>query len=349
MKSFIRSPTWIAPSQGFVDPKNEGPKNFEYTAEEKQKFREDPDMFLAYRKKIEADMNRTFDTFLKDSEKQQSARVEFAKLMKNRLNNDERLAEALTPKWAVGCRRLTPGQNFLETLVKENVEVVTEDIDHVEAEGIVTKDGTLHRVDAIISATGFDTSYRPRFRLVGRHGVELADQWADTNAVEAYLALAIPGYPNYFTTEDKVRSQPPPFFPFFDNPLTNHPKKHRSFSPSATATKHLNAHHQRFLQRMVFSDPCRSWYKGGRAEGKVIGIWPGSSLHYYETLSEPRYEDWDYEYEYENGGNIWGYLGNGWTEIETRDRERREGGEEEGEDLAWYLKKPEKVLSAPES
>ena len=75
MKAFIRNPTWIAPSQGFVDPKSEGPKNFFYTAEEKEAFRNDPEMFLAYRKRIEGDMNRTFDTFFKDSEKQQVARV----------------------------------------------------------------------------------------------------------------------------------------------------------------------------------------------------------------------------------------------------------------------------------
>lgn len=75
LKAFIRSPTWIAPSQGFVDPKNEGPKNFYYTQEEKKAFRENPDKFLEYRKRIESDMNRTFDTFLKDSPKQQAARV----------------------------------------------------------------------------------------------------------------------------------------------------------------------------------------------------------------------------------------------------------------------------------
>ena len=74
LKSFIRSPTWIAPSQGFVDPKTAGPKNFFYTQEEKDAFRNDPDMFLKYRKQIESDMNRTFDTFLKDSPKQHEAR-----------------------------------------------------------------------------------------------------------------------------------------------------------------------------------------------------------------------------------------------------------------------------------
>ena len=199
--TFIRSPTWIAPSQGFVDPKSEGPLNFFYTEQDKKRFREDPDYFLNYRKSIESDMNRTFDTFLKDSEKQKGAAVEFAKMMKNRLGGDEELSELLTPKWGVGCRRLTPGQNFLETLVKENVKVVKDEIERIDEKGLVTADGTLHEVDAIVCATGFDTTYKPRFKLVGRRPSPLADLWADTNDVEAYLAMAIPDFPNYFSKD----------------------------------------------------------------------------------------------------------------------------------------------------
>lgn len=122
---------------------------------------------------------------------------------------------------------------------------------------------------------------------------------------------------------------------------------------------------------MVFADSCRSWYKGGRADGKVIGIWPGSSLHYYEVLAEPRYEDFDYTYSdrnedgeagegmYDQYGNElkeaagkgvywpeWRYLGNGFTQREIS--ERNNPGTE---DLAWYLERPvgEAILVAPES
>lgn len=197
--AFIRSPTWIAPSQGFVDPKSDGPLNFFYTEEDKRKFRDDPEYFLAYRKSIEDDMNRTFDTFLKDSDKQRGAYVEFAKRMKNRLGGNEELAELLTPKWGVGCRRLTPGQNFLESLVKENMTVIKDEIERIEAKGLVTADGKLHEVDAIVCATGFDTTYKPRFKLLGRQQVPLSDLWADTNDIEAYLAMAIPDFPNYFS------------------------------------------------------------------------------------------------------------------------------------------------------
>lgn len=200
MKAFIRSPTWIAPSQGFVDPENaQGPKNFFYTDEEKKQFRANPDEFLRYRKKIEGDMNKTFETMLKESPKQKGARKVFAEIMKQRLNNDEVLAEKLTPKWAVGCRRLTPGQNFLESLVKENVEVVSHEIARVDADGLVKADGRKYEVDAIVCATGFATTYRPRFKLVGRQGVPLSEIWKDTEDVMAYLAVAVPDFPNYFS------------------------------------------------------------------------------------------------------------------------------------------------------
>ena len=119
--------------------------------------------------------------------------------MKDRLGGDEELAARLVPPYGVGCRRLTPGPNFLESLAKENVDVITQDIDHIEPSGLVTQDGTLHKVDALICATGFDTTYKPRFKLIGRQGVSLADVWQDTNSVEAYLAMAIAGFPNYFS------------------------------------------------------------------------------------------------------------------------------------------------------
>ncbi len=66
---------------------------------------------------------------------------------------------------------------------------------------------------------------------------------------------------------------------------------------------------------------------------------PGSSLHYYETIETPRFEDFDYTYQH---GNAFEFLGNGWTSRELRDKET--GG---AEDLAYYLVKPADVLSAP--
>lgn len=33
----------------------------------------------------------------------------------------------------------------------------------------------------------------------------------------------------------------------------------------------------------------------GKAEGRVVGLWPGSCLHAVRTLEHPRWEDYEYE------------------------------------------------------
>jgi hypothetical protein len=72
---FFRSPMWIAPSQGFVDPKEEGPTNFLYTEEEKKNFRQNPQEFFKYRKIMEHNLNHVYDVMLLDSPVQKETRV----------------------------------------------------------------------------------------------------------------------------------------------------------------------------------------------------------------------------------------------------------------------------------
>jgi cation diffusion facilitator CzcD-associated flavoprotein CzcO len=44
----------------------------------------------------------------------------------------------------------------LEAITKPNVDYISNEISHVTEDGIVTADGTLRKVDAIIWATGFN-------------------------------------------------------------------------------------------------------------------------------------------------------------------------------------------------
>ncbi len=71
-------------------------------------------------------------------------------------------------------------------------------IQEVTSAGVVTQDGKTYEVDVIIAATGYDTSYVPAFKLIGRNGVDLAKRWAVTGA-EAYFTCAVPDMPNYFS------------------------------------------------------------------------------------------------------------------------------------------------------
>lgn len=121
--------------------------------------------------------------------------------MKQRLGNNEELAAKLTPTNEVGCRRATPGPFYLESFTRDNVSLITDPIRRIFETGIVTKSPagseSLHALDAIICATGFDVSHRPPFPVIGRNGVSRSEYW-ETEPM-SYLSLCASGFPNLFT------------------------------------------------------------------------------------------------------------------------------------------------------
>lgn len=106
------------------------------------------------------------------------------------------LAAKLIPNWEVGCRRATPGPGYLEAFTRDSVELVTEKIACVVADGVRTVDGALRELDALVCATGFDVSHRPHWELVGRGGRMLHEHWQEEPC--AYLSLMADGFPNFF-------------------------------------------------------------------------------------------------------------------------------------------------------
>ncbi len=54
---------------------------------------------------------------------------------------------------------------YLEALVQENVEPVLSNVMRVTPTGIVTEDGTEHKMDVLVCATGFKVAFRPAFKV----------------------------------------------------------------------------------------------------------------------------------------------------------------------------------------
>lgn len=52
-------------------------------------------------------------------------------------------------------------------------------------------------MDVLICATGFDTTFKPRFPLIGPKGNNLQDDWAEEP--KSYLGLAAADMPNYMS------------------------------------------------------------------------------------------------------------------------------------------------------
>ncbi|MBF9134455.1 MFS transporter [Plantactinospora sp. S1510] len=110
---------------------------------------------------------------------------------------DPALRAALTPRYAVGCKRLVVSSDYYPALTRPDVELVTSAVREVGERWIVTADGTRRAVDTIIYGTGFALANTPvAGRLYGRNGRNLAEEWAGGAA--AYLGTAVAGFPNLF-------------------------------------------------------------------------------------------------------------------------------------------------------
>ena len=99
---------------------------------------------------------------------------------------------------------------------------------------------------------------------------------------------------------------------YFCRPITRKQQQgFKSIEPTKEAVDDFIALKDRFVDKTVWQQDCRSWYKGNTLGGKIVVLWAGSTLHYMETLKEVQYKDSKVNY----FGNRWDYLGNGMTNL----------------------------------
>jgi len=284
-------------------------------------------------KTIEKEINSKFKMLINDSPEALMARQIITGYMGAMLQQNERLTKAMIPNFPVGCRRITPGLGYLKALNAENVQVITENIE-VCPGGIKLASGELIELDAIVCATGFDVSFVPRFPLIGENG-NLQDIWRERQPT-AYMSCMVEGMPNYFD----FLSPNAPIGHGSVLTITEHLAKYitkfirkcqvehtLSVKPLPAAVADYAEHIATFMPRTAWAMPGSSWFKGGKKDGPVTALHPGSRIHWFHMLESPRWEDFEWSTETRNR---FAYLGNGFS--------TREG---EGEDQTWYWDQPD--------
>ncbi|KAK4544729.1 hypothetical protein LTR36_003978 [Oleoguttula mirabilis] len=326
---WIRSPIWITAGFGQMWAGKDG-ANFAYTPEQLKYLEDHPQKYLEYRKQVENELNQRFKFIIKGSEEARVARDFSYKQMEQHLKSDPRLVDKIIPKnFNPGCRRPTPAPGYLDALVAPNATIFTDAIGHVTEKGFVDHEGKEHECEVIICATGFDTSWRPRFPLLNGDGVDLRKFWE--KEVVSYLSIGIPTYPNHFTFCGPYGPLGHgSFMPLierwtqymFDVIGKAQEENIKSFTPRLDLSRQFRQHADLFLQRTAWTSACRSWFKQGKTDGQAA-VYPGSRLHFLHLLERPRYEDFVMEYWDENR---FAFMGNG---FDTR--------ESDGRDITHYL------------
>ena len=114
--------------------------------------------------------------------------------------SDPEVAGKLSPNNIIGGKRLCVDTGYYETFNRPNVTLV--DVGETPIEAItcdgIQVGGTIHMMDSIVFATGFDamTGALTRIDIRGRGGAALAEKWSE--GPRTYLGLAIAGFPNLF-------------------------------------------------------------------------------------------------------------------------------------------------------
>jgi cation diffusion facilitator CzcD-associated flavoprotein CzcO len=207
--------------------------------------------------------------------------------------SDPGLRAALTPDYRIGCKRITPSNDYYPALVRPNTTLVPHAATAFTRGGVVTADGTEHAADAVVFATGFNVA-NPRSveQIHGRDGRSMADVFA--GHPRAYLGSAVHGFPNLFTLlgpntgngHTSVLLYQEAQAAYFASALQwMNDNTVAAIDVRRYTQDSFNMWAQRRLRRSVWvTGGCHSWYQD--STGAVAAAWPGSTGQFVKMTSE---------------------------------------------------------------
>ncbi|KAF9776769.1 hypothetical protein IL306_005005 [Fusarium sp. DS 682] len=318
---FARSPTWITPGFGDSAMRKIGkdPKDTQFSKRQQQYMARHPEEFLRIRKILEDEAAKIYPITLRGSEASIMAQKAIEADMRQRAGNTQEIIDTLLPKFAPGCRRLTPGANYLEALQEENVHFTNERIQRITPRGVELVSGQQIELDLLVCATGYDVDAPPQFELIGKGGLTLVERWKPY--AETYLGMAIDGFPNFMMIGGPNSGLGSGSLTSVFEAQANYTVKllrkmqkedYATFEVDPQPVADFGQYIDEYFKRTVYTDECSSWYKAGRSGSRIAWLWPGSSNHCLEALRAPRWEDFNWK-SANTAGNRFGWLGNGWS------------------------------------
>ena len=285
LKVFQRSANWLVPRNDKV-----------YSKRFKWGLRNIPLLGRAYRYYIYWLWEWSWPSFVRNSKAARKKERERCVAIQSEVNQQS-LAEVLTPDYEFGCKRILLSDDYYSAIQRSNVELVTDGIESITADGLKTRNGQQHIVDCIVLATGFKSwDFLAPMRVEGEDGALLSEVWGD--APEAYLGIAVAGFPNLFILYGPNTNLGHNSIIFMIECQVNYvlrcikrllqQKLHSlSVKPDAMARFNHRLHNQ--LNKTAWVGSCNSWYKS--ADGRVINNWSSHTISYWWRTRRPDWND----------------------------------------------------------
>ncbi len=208
---------------------------------------------------------------------------------------DPAVREKLRPRHPYGCKRPLLSNDYYPAFNRPNLVLVTEPIERITADAVVTTDGRTRRFDTLIYATGFATTkYLSALDVRGRGGKRIEDAWND--GAIAYLGITTAGFPNLFMLygpntnngsilemiESQVAHVVAQVERIADEGLAWIDVRPEAMQRDGDET-------QRLIGRVpVWQASCNGYYRA--PSGRIVTQWPGSMSLY---KARTRALDWD--------------------------------------------------------
>lgn len=202
---------------------------------------------------------------------------------------DKTIAKKLTPDYIMGCKRILVSNKYFPAFNRKNVELVTDGIQELTADSIITQDGKIRKIDCLIYGTGFITDpriYLKSFSCTGLNGIELKDAWKD--GAESFYGISTKGFPNLFqllgpntvlahnSVVFMIESQVEYILQMMDLVARTHSQ---AIAVKGHVQDQFNQRVQTMMGGTVWQSGCVSWYQ--QDGGKNFALWPTYTWKYW--------------------------------------------------------------------
>ena len=202
---------------------------------------------------------------------------------------DDELRAKLTPDYRLGCKRVLQSNTYYPTFLRDNVELNTDGVAEIVADGVIDNNGVKHEADIVIWGTGFHVvDAFDYLDIKGKAGLDLATQFKE-HGVETYMGMAINGFPNlYFMLgpntalgHNSVVFMIEQQTKFIIRMLDEMQKRGAaSAEPTLEAQTEFNNEIQDKVSKGIWTTGgCTSWYLD--SHGKNRTIWPKFTFQYW--------------------------------------------------------------------
>lgn len=275
---YQRTPNWIMP-RPFM----------EYSERTKKLFTRLPLLEKLHRLQIYLLFEMRFPLFRRDRFFSKRATKMFIKHLEAQVA-DPALRDQLMPDYPIGCKRILASDSYFPALQCDRATLITDPIDRIERDSIVTTDEVRRPVDTIIYATGFNPwDQMEGVEIIGRGGLTM-NQYL-SRGIRAHRTVAMPGFPNQFMLLGPnsglghnsvilmIEAQVSYILSAIQHTLGIGAKTVEAKENAADA---FDEQLQHDLEGTVWAGHCKSWYQGD--DGRIYTLWPWGTRRYMREM-----------------------------------------------------------------